>query len=288
MSSQSARRWKRYSGEAIAVLALAAVTLLACRTAGPVRAGLGVEVSQEALLSLLADRHRAVSSIKALVDVQGARGRGSFMGILQMRPPEDIRFQGVDSLGRTAFDFISRGEEFELYLPARREVIKGRLDALDREAGPAVSVPLPDLLAAVSALVSPFVDVEEVTALERRDGAYLLNVFLAEPSTRQSTRLLRRLWFEGERLVLIREEVFGPSGASRATFTLEDFRLLDGEWRPHRLILARGAAPAADARPVPVLTVGIRELQVNPRLDPEAFTFGSIPGVAVREAGEER
>ena len=182
-----------------------------------------------------------------------------------------------------SFDFISRGEEFELYLPAKREVVRGRVEALDREAGPAVLVPLPDLLAAVSALVSPFVDLDEIAALERRDGLYLLNIFLAGPPDRQSTRLLRRLWFERERLVLVREEIIGPSGAPRATFTLEDFRLLDGAWRPHRLVLAR-AGPGI----VPVLTIAIREWQVNARLAPDAFMFGPLAGVAVREAGDAR
>lgn len=302
MSSRSARRWKPCSGEVCAAVVCAAVALLGCRTAGPVVAGGGgpgssglesrrevsPEISKDALLTLLAERQRAASTIKALVDVRGPTG--SFLGMLQMRLPEHIRFQGLDPLGRTAFDFISRGEDFALYLPARREVITGRVDALAREAGPAVPVPLPDLLAAVSALVSPFVDVEEAAALERRDGAYLLNIFLSDPGRPSASggRLVRRLWFDEVRLVLIREEVFGPSGTPRATFTLEDFRLLGGEWRPHRLILARASPPPqADEAGAPALTIAVRELLVNPRLDPEAFAFGSLEGVTVREVGQE-
>ncbi len=295
MSSRSARRSRPRSGRVLAVVGVA-VALVACvRPVTSVRPGPVVEpigdlastrpsqrhtqvpeVSQDSLLKLLDERRRAVSTLRALVRIESREG--ALTGTIQMRPPEHVRFQGLDPLGRTAFDFISRGEDAEVYLAARREVIRGRLEALEREAGADPHVSLTDLLTAAASLVSPLVDVEEVAALEMREGRYLLNVFLVHDHT---ARFVRRLTFEGERLLLVREEVFGPTGAPRAVFTFEDFRMVGGEWRSHRLTLARPGAS-----PTPVLTVQVLDLVVNGGLTQDAFALGPVPGVTVREAVE--
>lgn len=297
MFSRSVRRSRPRSGRVLAVVGVA-VALVACVTpVTSVRPGPTVEptatrpgqrdtrtsgvaeVSRDALLTLLDDRRRAVSTLKALVKIESREG--AVTGTIQMRPPEYVRFQGLDSLGRTALDFISRGEDAEMYLVARREVVRGRLEALEREAGTAPHVSLVDLLTAVASLVSPLVDVEEVTALEVRDGRYLLNVLLVHDHT---ARFIRRLTFEGDRLLLVREELFGPTGRPRAVFAFEDFRMVSGDWRPHRLTLTRLQAPGGVAPPV--LTVQILDMVVNAVLPPDVFALRPVPGITVREAVE--
>jgi outer membrane lipoprotein-sorting protein len=121
----------------IAPLALAGCSLLPTTRHLPVPKAPAVEqtLTPEQLVDKLDQRWDALNTLTAKVTIQASiekpkeglvRDEPTFPGIILLRKPEMLRVYGqVPILGTRMFDMASDGKTFTLYIPSRREAVKG-------------------------------------------------------------------------------------------------------------------------------------------------------------------
>lgn len=267
----------------LVVLVVAAGGLAGCAprtitTVTQVEALTTKEASLEEIMDLLHRRYKETSTVKALVQVEMMSGSPaktqSFTAALFSELPKKIRLQGFDPLGRTLFDFLSPGEDFQLYLPDRRLLVKGTLSDMESQW---LDAPfrLGDLLEAVASAGAPFVDVSLLPALEKEEAHYILHLLILEGDT---ARLVKRFYLERQEFRVEREVIFDSRGSPMLSIRFGDFRKVGESWRPYHVSLERMEEGTR-------LDVRFREVTVNAPFRPEDFTPDLAKGVEIKELG---
>jgi len=92
-------------------------------------------VAPEELVARLNQRWAALDSLNATVEIQAsvmkskeglAKDYTTIRGIILMRKPEMLRVYGrVPVIGTRAFDMVSDGTNFTLYIPSKNKAVKG-------------------------------------------------------------------------------------------------------------------------------------------------------------------
>jgi hypothetical protein len=228
-----------------------------------------LSASLQDLLGQLDRRTRSVETIKALLTIHAENQTAVTASLLFSRSltgdPASIRLEGFDPFGRTLFDLVSSNHRVLLRLPGEGRVIESGPDKRgDLSLQSEIGLKADEFRQAVSALVGPYVQSDEIPVLERVGPNYLIHLIRVSGV---GGRLTKRLWFERVRLRLIREEIFfgagGLSGDSssdqqteneRTVVQFFDYRPLsipagaEIEW-PGRVVITRPrSGPRADSR----------------------------------------
>jgi hypothetical protein len=177
---------------------------------------------KESLLRGVAQHYAAVQSFNATVDMVPALGTANKGKITEykdvrayilFRSPAYIRILGLYPVVRNkAFDMVSDGARFRLYIPAKSTFIEGSNQ---------IEKPSPNKLENMrpqafldSLLVRPPDSSQDETILENftdEDNAvYILSIITPNPGGQPI--LKRQLWFERLHLQLVRQLIFDPSG----------------------------------------------------------------------------
>jgi hypothetical protein len=135
----------------------------------------------------------------------------------------DIRVIGqVPVIGKTVFDMVSDGRNFEVWIPSKNKFLIGPV-ALERQSEKPVENLRPQHL--VDALLWPPIRKEETVLFEEYNDEtgrfYVLTLLRGG----YQTEILRKIWFDRANLEVSRLEDFGPKGA-----LLSDVRVSD--WQP--------------------------------------------------------
>lgn len=183
----------------------------------------------EELTGLLAERHAAMRSLKALFSAKitggilpiGQRVQGT---ILYQRP-DALRLRGFTPLGGELFEFVQADGLYRLRLPTMGREVNGRRSEPDQLGQLSRTFRLS--VWAMSGIVGtdPITASEHVRLVEEGDQ-YRLDVFAVadESAAIASPTPVRRIWFNRRLLVVVGEERLSPTGETEAAMQFEDFR----------------------------------------------------------------
>ena len=238
------------STTAVAVLAL---TLLSgCALFAP-REGVQLKkATVKELTALLSQREAAIQTMKGLFS---AKVRGGIIpiasrmeGSLYYRRPNAMRLRGFTTIGNELFEFVQADDQFRLRLPTMGRVLSGSPSDMSEMGKLARPFQL-SVWAMGGLLGTGTITKDETVALVEEGDRYRLEVFGPSPNGAQLMR--RRLWFERQTLLVVREDRLTESGAVEATIQYEDFRMIgeaeaissagDGRLlRPFKILLEDG------------------------------------------------
>ena len=160
-------------------------------------------------------------------------------GALYYRRPNAMRLRGFTAVGNELFEFVQADDQFRLRLPTMGRVLSGSpsdMSEMGKLARPfQLSVWAMGGLLGTGTIVK-----DETVALVEEGDRYRLDV--SGPSSTGAQLMRRRLWFERQTFLVVREDRLTESGAVEATIQYEDFRTIgDGSLvRPFKIVLEDG------------------------------------------------
>ena len=206
----------------------------------------------EELTALLSQREAAIQTMKGLFS---AKVRGGIIpiasrmeGALYYRRPNAMRLRGFTSVGSELFEFVQADDQFRLRLPTMGRVLSGSPSDMTEMGKLARPFQL-SIWAMGGVLGTGTIAKDETVALVEEGDRYRLEVF--GPSSNGAPLMRRRLWFERQTLLVVREDRLTESGAVEAIIQYEDFRTIgeaeaissasDGRLlRPFKILLEDG------------------------------------------------
>ena len=191
---------------------------------------------------------------------------------LLFQKPADIRIIGLDPVIHTrAFDMVSTGGEFRVYIPSRNRFIEGRNDT------PATSKSkLENLRPSAfldSLMVIPPDPATTATLLEEDTNAnrayYILRIIRREGD---DLRLARSIYFDRYTLQVVRQKTFNDSGSVISDTHYPDWKEFGGIAFPAEIDIQR----PQDSYEV---SLSVVELKINAEaLTPDKFVLAQPPG----------
>lgn len=181
-----------------------------------------LSADKEKLIRDIAEHYTAIQTINATVDMAptlGTANKGKLTeykdvrAYILFRSPSDIRIIGLYPVVRNkAFDMVSDGSQFRLYIPAKNRFIEGANEIEKPSANKLENLrPQHFLDALVVRPIDPARDQTVFENLTDEDYAvFILSVIAAGPDGQPV--LQRQLWFDRLRLQLVRQLIFDASG----------------------------------------------------------------------------
>ena len=211
----------------LCVFALA--TLSGCALFAPREEVRLKQATVEELTALLRQREAAIQTMKGLFS---AKVRGGIIpiasrmeGALYYRRPNAMRLRGFTAIGSELFEFVQMGDQFTLRLPTMRRLLSGSSSDMSEMGKLARPFQL-SVWAMGGVLGTGTIAKDETAALVEDGDRYRLEVSGPSPAGAQTMR--RRLWFERQTWLVVREDRLTESGAVEATIQYEDFRAIGG------------------------------------------------------------
>ncbi len=282
---QRGRASTRFSPAALAcsLVAVAFLLLSACTILTPREEVQLKQATAEELMALLQERDLAMQTMKGLFT---ARIKGGILpigqrveGALYYRRPDAMRLQGFNAVGGELFEFVWMNDQFRLRLPTMGRVLTGRPSAPE-EMGK-LGRPFQLSLWAMKGVVgASSIGKQERVTLTEEEERYRLDVYGVSADSAQST-VVRRLWFDRQRLLVVQEERLTPTGAIDAVVRYDDYRPVGeaagdgsasdlagrGLVRPFKVSMEDGQGQGS-------LQVTFHEIQTNAQLKPNELGQG--------------
>ena len=209
------------------------------------------QATAEELTTLLRQREAALQSMKGLFS---AKLRGGLIpitsrveGAVFYRRPNALRLRGFTPVGSELFEFVQVDDFYKLRLPTMGRVMAGRQSEMSEMGKLARPFQL-SVWAIGGVLGTATVARGETVKLVEDGDRYRLDVYGAVNDAGSNAVLLRRLWFDRQRLLVVQEDRLAPNGDVDATIQYEDFRPLDN-LEPASSLVKAGADDARLLRP---------------------------------------
>jgi outer membrane lipoprotein-sorting protein len=204
---------------------------------------------KERLIKEIADQYAAIQTLNATVDMAPALGTANKGKITEykdvrayilFRKPSAIRIIGLYPVVRNkAFDMVSDGSQFSLYLPSKNRFVKGANQIEKPSANKLENLRPQHFLEAL--LVRPIDTTREQTLIENftdEDNAvYKLSVIAPTPGG--PPVLERELWFDRTGLDLVRQLIFDASGDILTDARYSDWKYYDNVAFPKHIEIER-------------------------------------------------
>jgi hypothetical protein len=206
-------------------VAVLCAAVAGCATAPPSEEAQLKQATAEELTALLRQREAAVQTMKGLFS---AKVRGGIIpiatrveGAVYYRRPNAMRMRGFTAIGSELFEFLQADDQFTLRLPTMGRVLSGSPSDMS-EMGK-LARPFQLSVWAMSGVLGTGTIAANETAKLIEDGdRYRLDV--SGPSSNGAMTLHRRLWFERQTLLVVKEDRLTDAGDVDATIQYEDFR----------------------------------------------------------------
>lgn len=196
-----------------------------CTTAPPREEGQLKQATVEELTALLRQREAAVQTMKGLFS---AKVRGGMIpiatrmeGAVYYRRPNSIRMRGFTPIGNELFEFLQADDQFTLRLPTMGRVLSGSPSDMSEMGKLARPFQL-SVWAMGGVLGTSTVATNETAKLIEEGDRYRLDV--SGPSNNGAQAIHRRLWFDRQTLLVVKEDRLTDIGDVDATIQYEDFR----------------------------------------------------------------
>jgi outer membrane lipoprotein-sorting protein len=244
---------------------------------------------KDSLIKKVAQEYAAIQSINATVDMAPALGTANkgkvteykdVRAYILFRKPAQIRIIGLYPVVRNkAFDMVSDGSQFSLYIPSKSRFIKGPNEIETPSPNKIENLRPQHFLEAL--LVSP-VDPEDETFIENFTDAdtavYKLGIF-AKPSDGKLI-LKRELWFDRLGLQLVRQLIFDPTGDILTDARYSEWKVYDAIPFPKHIEIDR----PKDEYGVIITVV---KMDINKPLTDDKFQLDQPPGTQLHVIGSE-
>ena len=213
----------------------------------------------EELVSRLNQRWAALDSLNATVEMQAsvmkskeglAKDYTNIRGIILMRKPEMLRVFGrVPVIGTRAFDMVSDGTNFTLYIPSKNKAIKGA-NSLEKKSASQLENMRPGFFfdsMVVRGLekddyYSVTADTETVEEADRKHlysvPEYILSIMRRKPGS-QELEPVRVVTFSRDNLQPYQQDIYDKEGNLETQVTYADYREFDSGLYPSQVIIKR-------------------------------------------------
>jgi hypothetical protein len=196
------------------------------------------------LVARLNQRWAGLESLNASVEIQAsvlktkegvARDYTSIRGLILMRKPEMLRVYGrVPVIGTRAFDMVSDGKDFTLWIPSKNKAFKGLNSLKKKSANPLENLRPGFFLDAMVVrglepddLYAAVTDSETVEDAARKHlftvPEYTLSISRSKPGSRQLTPL-RVITFRRDDLLPHQQDIFDSEGNLETQVFYSDYR----------------------------------------------------------------
>ncbi|MFN0167054.1 MAG: LolA family protein [Bryobacteraceae bacterium] len=242
---------------------------------------------REELLERITKQYAAIGSLSLTVDMApllGSAAKGKITeyqdvrGYLLYRAPSSLRLIGLYPVVRTkAFDMVTDGTLFRLYLPALNRFVEGPEVGGQPSAKKIENLrPLHFLEALNIKPVDPEAEKPVLHNLtDEKNAAYVLDL-LAEKNS--ALWLKRQIWFDRLTLRVTRQILFDERGD-----ILTDARY--SAWRKEGAVEIPGQFEINRPKDEYGVVMKVTRLDLNPRLGDEKFALDRPAGVQVRDVG---
>jgi outer membrane lipoprotein-sorting protein len=235
----------------------------------------------EELLERVAAQQNAIQTLNATVQIEPtvtSEQRGEIVtyrdvrAFLLIRKPAHLRMIGQYPVVRnTAFDLVSDGERFGLYVPSKNRYIVGNSQGGKRSKSPLENLRPQHILDAL--LVESPAPAGEQAALEvatEGQKSYYI-VLILRPRQAGGLLLARKLWFDRESLSLVRLQIFDADGEVETDARYSSYADFSGISYPQQIAFDR---PQDDYG----LVLSVTGLQFNQPLGDDKFEMAQPAG----------
>ena len=251
------------------------------------------EATQSGLIDGINQQAEKIQSLKATVDIDTSVGGAKkghqtdykeIRGYVLARKPAMLHMIGLLPIVRTtAFDMVSNGQEFKLWIPPRNRFVTGRNDVQTHNTDqPMESIRPQDIYDAL--LIRPVDPEHEIAVLENGDEIlhdtkghrvlqedYELVVIRKDD---QGWRLARKIVFSRTDLKPHRQYIFDNQGSLITDARYADYKDYDGISFPSRIEIFR---PQEEYD----ITLNMLKLEMNQPLRDDQFALEQPPGAEV-------
>jgi len=242
------------------------------------------------LIKEIADNYAAIQTLNITVDMVPALGTANkgkiteykdVRAYIKFRKPNDIRLTGLYPVVRSeAFDMVSNGSQFRLYIPSKERFVEGTSEMEPLSQNKWENLRPQHFLDAL--IVSPNDPAHDETTLENltdEDNAvYILSVNSHDAAGQLVLR--RQLWFDRLKLHLIRQLIFDLSGDILTDARYSDWQQYDNVAFPKEIDIER----PKDEYGVVITTV---TMEMNKPLSDDKFQLEQPEGSQLQVLGAD-
>jgi len=244
---------------------------------------------RNALIQAVAQQFDAIQDFSATVDMTPALGSAEksqiteykdVRGYIRFRRPADIRLIGLYPVVRNkAFDMVSNGTDFKLYVPSRNRFIVGR-NEIDRPSPNKLENLRPQHF--LDALLVRPLDLNQNKVLmenltDEDNAAYILHE--VHPNGDGQLLLRRTIWFDRLNLLMFRELIFDDDGNILTDARFSDWKRYDNTPFPKHIEINRPRDEYA-------VVLDMIKLDVNKGVADDQFVLAQPPGTTLQVVGE--
>jgi hypothetical protein len=240
------------------------------------------------LIETIARQYEAIRDFNAEVDMVPALGSAEKSRITEykdvrayilFRKPADIRLIGLYPLVRNkAFDMVSTGADFKLYVPARNRFLVGRNEIEQPSESKLENLRPQHFLEAL--MVRPIdVDTDKLL-LENftdEDNAFYI-VQVVHQSGNGQLQLARTIWFNRYNLLMARQLIFDPSGNILTDARYTEWKAYDNVSFPKHIEINRPRDEYA-------VVIDVVKMDINKGISQDKFVLEQPEGSTLQVVG---
>jgi len=247
-----------------------------------------ITADKQTLIDRLARDYQAIQSFSTTVDMVPALGSSEkskiteykdVRGYILFRKAADIRIIGLYPVVRNkAFDMVSNGRDFRLYLPAKNRFVVGSNQLVAHSANKIENLrPQHFLEALLVAPMQPDEKAELVNFTDEDNAAYILHLVRILPDGEIVPT--RSIWFSRINLHLARQLVFDPAGNILTDARYSDWHDYDGQPFPKTIDITRPQDEYA-------VVLNVVKMDINRGVSDEKFVLEQPEGTQLQVLGE--
>ena len=242
----------------------------------------------EQLTETLRQRYQSIETLNATVDLEPSvlsESKGEIAdykdvrGYILVRKPAWIRVIGLYPVVRaTAFDMVSDGKTFRVFLPGKSLFLVGQ-NRVEQPSPRKLENLRPEHLLNALLIRPPDQQTERAVVENWSDGgtpAYILHVIQRESPARW--QLARNVWFDRASLEIQRQQLFDQTGEVVTDARYAGWERHGSVVFPKRIIITR---PKDEYE----LSIQFNKSAFNDPIEPEKFDLPQPPGVKVQRVG---
>jgi outer membrane lipoprotein-sorting protein len=243
---------------------------------------------KDSLIALVERQFAAVRDFNATVDMVPALGSTEKSRITEykdvrayvlFRKPSDIRIIGLVPVVRNkAFDMVSNGENFKLYIPSRSRFLVGKNELTEPSPNKLENLRPQHFQEAL--LVRPVDTQVEKAMLENftdeENAAYILH--LIRQTDNGDLRLSRTIWFSRVNLRIARQIIYDPAGNILTDARYAEWQLYDNIPFPKHVEINRPRDEYA-------VVMNVVKMDINKGMADDKFALEQPEGSTVQTVG---
>jgi len=240
------------------------------------------------LIDVIAKQYEAVHDFNAEVNMVPALGTTEKNKVTEykdvrayilFRKPADIRIIGLYPVVRNkAFDMVSNGTDFKLYVPARNRFITGKNELTEVSKNKLENLRPQHFQDAL--LVRPLEPQDKVLMenfTDEDNAFYILHV--VRDNGNQQLVLMRTIWFNRTNLKLARQLIFDPNGNILTDARFSDWKTYDGVPFPKHIEINRPRDEYA-------VVIDIVKMDINKGVGSDKFALEQPEGTVLQVLGQ--